>query len=1171
MRCAKRFGWCAPLLVFCLLSSGLAQRRATGPQTTSTAPSVDDAALLRAIVERLYAAYAQEDLVGALALWSDKAPELASYRQSTPQMFESADAVFSTPSINMVKVTGTRATLRLTIERKIVDAQTKQTTSERLRRNYEFVKERGKWKILRESSAVMDLAVALIAATLPEQRSLLLSEKELVSVDLRRALVGQGSALYVDGKYKEALDVYRLAQRVATEIDDQQGIAATFLNMGSAYFGQANYGAALEHFQQALARFEQLKERADTATTLYAIGLVHKEQGRNAQAMEFLQRALRQFEELDDKTGVMRTLEATGSVSYAQGDYRAAAQSFEKSLALRAELDDDEGLAGALASVGNAYYEQGGYAQALDYYQKALAQFEASEDEVGLGSTLGNIGNVYYSQGNYPSALESYQKSLAVQERAGDKKGFAYTFLRIGDVFRAQNNYGLALQYYQRGLALNQELGNEANVATAQGNLGTVYATLEDYARALERYQLSLAISERLDDKADVARQLGNTGSAHYGLGNYGPALAAFQKSFTLREALGDKAGLARMLGQIGGVYYAQGNHAQALEYYQKSLAGEEEIGNKARIAGTLLDLAQVHVAQGNYAQALSLSERAAALANQFGSPGLLWYAQYRIGAAQRLLNRPEPSRAAFEESIKTIETMRSLPAQADQLFSRELSAPYLAMVELLVSENRASEAFAYAERASAQALLDVVRGGAANINKGLSTQETERERKLTTEAISLGAQINVEKQRKQPDEALLSSLNARWRQTQLELEAFTTKLYAAHPELKIQRGEARPAIADEGVGLLPESKGALLKYVVAEDKTYLFVLTREPERREPSGTLKVYTLDIKRRELAERTSRFLQQLYQPGGQFQQGARELYDILLKPAEGQLQGNGSLIIVPGAGLWDVPFEALQRAENHYLLEDYAVSYGPSVTALRELSRLRSRESNARAPSTPNLFALGSPAPAKEALERIKLAYGVEGLDASPEVTKEVRALGQLYGPAQSRIYTGAEASEGRVKTEAQNYRTLHMAAWGVLDDASPLYSFVALAPGVSAPVREDGLLELREIVALNLRADVVVWTGMRTARRRAGEGINGLTWALFIAGTPTNVVSRWPVSSPATTALMLEFHRHLKAASQDPKATRSTAKAWQQAALKLLRGNEYKHPSFWSGFMVIGVE
>jgi CHAT domain-containing protein len=79
---------------------------------------------------------------------------------------------------------------------------------------------------------------------------------------------------------------------------------------------------------------------------------------------------------------------------------------------------------------------------------------------------------------------------------------------------------------------------------------------------------------------------------------------------------------------------------------------------------------------------------------------------------------------------------------------------------------------------------------------------------------------------------------------------------------------------------------------------------------------------------------------------------------------------------------------------------------------------------------------------------------------------------------------------------------------------------------------------------------------------------GLTWALFVAGCPTTVVSQWKVRDDSTSQLMLEFHRRRR--TQDAgRRTVSKAEALRQAALKLMRSKDYSHPFFWAGFVVVG--
>jgi CHAT domain-containing protein len=79
---------------------------------------------------------------------------------------------------------------------------------------------------------------------------------------------------------------------------------------------------------------------------------------------------------------------------------------------------------------------------------------------------------------------------------------------------------------------------------------------------------------------------------------------------------------------------------------------------------------------------------------------------------------------------------------------------------------------------------------------------------------------------------------------------------------------------------------------------------------------------------------------------------------------------------------------------------------------------------------------------------------------------------------------------------------------------------------------------------------------------------GLTWALFIAGVPSTVVSQWKVESNSTRELMLGFHRSLRAMSRNPAPK---AEALRQAALKVMKNPETSHPFYWAGFVLVGAD
>ncbi|MDW8368417.1 MAG: CHAT domain-containing protein, partial [Abditibacteriales bacterium] len=112
--------------------------------------------------------------------------------------------------------------------------------------------------------------------------------------------------------------------------------------------------------------------------------------------------------------------------------------------------------------------------------------------------------------------------------------------------------------------------------------------------------------------------------------------------------------------------------------------------------------------------------------------------------------------------------------------------------------------------------------------------------------------------------------------------------------------------------------------------------------------------------------------------------------------------------------------------------------------------------------------------------------------------------------------------------------------------------------------EDGFLTAREIFDLKLSAEMVVLSACNTAggERRGGEGVVGLTWALFVAGAPTQVVSQWAVADESTARLMKQFYIDLRGGKPKGAALRA-------AALGLMKDGKRKHPFYWAPFVLMG--
>ena len=975
------------------------------------------------------------------------------------------------------------------------------------------------------SSVAEKLAARLISAGSEQERqAILAADKELISVELRKALISQGEVLRIKGNYPQAQATFELAQRVAEQIDDRVGVAEAGNALGTLRIFQSNFNEALELYQKSLTLCEALRDQDCTAGSLNGIGTVHRSKGNSDLAMEYFRKGLAVSEESGNKSKIALSLSNVGVAYQIKGNYTEALDYYQKSLDIAESIGDKARIASVKNWLGRTYTLRGELDLAIQYLRMSLALYEALGDKVGIANGFNNIGIASSMRGDYGSAMTGFQQGLATFEELGNKTFIVNGLGNIGIVHRRQGNLNLALEYQQRALALAQTLGSNAAVTSALNNIGLVYTDQGDYVRALESYRQGLKLQETSANKAEVANLLNNIAVVYRFQGSLDLAAENFGKALHLREELGDKWGAALALVGLARIYSAQGDHAKALEH----------------------------------------AERAAALAREADMREVLWFALTEVGGAYRSLGQPARARQSFEESVLTIEALRAQVAgggQDQQRFFEGKLSPYNQMVELLAEAGDAGGALAYAEQGKARVLLDVLRSGRVNVTKAMTAGEKEQERGLKAAFVSLNTQITGEQRRPQPDRARLAQLKAQLDRTRLDQDDFQSRLYAAHPDLRVKRGDAPPFSPGQAGELLTNSETALLEYVVTDKSTHLFVLTAGANTATPGRPqqpiLKVYDLKIGRKELNNRVQTLRQRIANNDLGHAAPSAELYDVLVRPAEAQLRGKTRLVIVPDDVLWETPFQALRPTGGKYLIQTTAISYAPSLTVLRETIR---SQRNPAAGVT--LLAMGNPRIGAQTISRSKSVLMSGSLEPLPEAERMVKSLTRIYGPALSRVYVGAGASEDVLKTEAGKYRVLHLATHGVINDISPMYSHVVLSQGEGE--REDGLLEAWEMMNLDLHADLVVLSACETARGRlgAGEGVIGMTWALFVAGVPTSVVSQWQVESVSTTELMIEFHRSLKGGAGKSEAMR-------RAALKLIADRRYEHPFYWAGFIVVG--
>jgi CHAT domain-containing protein len=321
---------------------------------------------------------------------------------------------------------------------------------------------------------------------------------------------------------------------------------------------------------------------------------------------------------------------------------------------------------------------------------------------------------------------------------------------------------------------------------------------------------------------------------------------------------------------------------------------------------------------------------------------------------------------------------------------------------------------------------------------------------------------------------------------------------------------------------------------------------------------------------------------------------------------------------------IPIEVLVDEESRYFGDRYGVSYAPSATIY---AWLREQDAGRGASGPQNALLVGDPPFCEDHLSAMadeeeqdshpQQAYAATGepfirgttvrsalagnegalaaLPRLPWTRQEVRLVASVI-PATTTLL-GAEASEQRLmglaeSGELSQFDTIHLATHALANDDLPERSALILSrtdlpdpyEAVVAGKRvHDGLLTAKEIIReWELDADLVTLSGCQTGlgRETAGEGYVGLAHAFLQVGARSLLVSLWKVEEEATALLMGRFYENLTGSYADERDGESETPMSKAAALREAKrwlreytdehgARIFSHPSYWSGFVLIG--
>jgi CHAT domain-containing protein len=270
---------------------------------------------------------------------------------------------------------------------------------------------------------------------------------------------------------------------------------------------------------------------------------------------------------------------------------------------------------------------------------------------------------------------------------------------------------------------------------------------------------------------------------------------------------------------------------------------------------------------------------------------------------------------------------------------------------------------------------------------------------------------------------------------------------------------------------------------------------------------------------------------------YMEEAHRFYNLIIKPLELDLSIHGinTLVFMPDGGLRTVPFAALHDGRQ-FLIERFAIVVTPSLglTDIRFITR-----------KEPKVLSAG-------------LTESVQGFAPLPNVKDELDGIQGLY--KSDRLENGTFMSASvRDGLRDNPYSVVHIATHGSFASKAS-DTFLLAWDGKIGMNQLDGMIKQPRVN--NAPLELLSLSACDTA---AGDdkAALGLAGVAVKAGSRSALATLWSVSDQAASELVLEFYRQL----QNPSV--SKAEALQAAQLKLMDSPNYRHPFYWSPFLLIG--
>lgn len=803
-----------------------------------------------------------------------------------------------------------------------------------------------------------------------------------------------------------------------------------------------------------------------------------------------------------------------------------------------------------LVDKGKQLYEEGNFAAAAETWEQAVKDYSLEKEQRKGALSYRYLAIVYQDLGKWKAASNAISQSLKLAKSIKDRFLYAQILNTQAHYQLNTGNTQAALETWKQAESIYKSLKDTQGIILTQINQAQALQNLGFYRRSrniLEQVNKNL---QTVTDLSLKAKGLMSLGVALEVVGDLEKSQSVLSESLTIAEDIN--------LSQLGEIYLRLGNTARATEdfveaqkYYQQAIENYSSPLNKLQAQINQLSL---FIKTEETQKASTLIPQIQSLLIKLPPSRDKIYAQ--VNFVDNVIQIDNKIRAIKNNELAQI--LATAVKQAKQL--KDFKAQSYALGELgyLYEDNKqfsealqlTNQALTIAQDLQATEAIPMLRwqqgrllkaqgkkdSAIAAYSQAVKGIETLRQDLVAVNSENSDMQFSFRKRvepiYRQLVELLVQDVDKLPQETKQQYLEKSRLLIEGLQQRELENFFRAACLTARKQNIDNIDKQAAVIYPIILNQSLEVIVSL------PGQPLKHYSTKLSS-EARERIFQEVRQYLNPvfkSTDILPSAQKIYDLLIRPAETDLKNQNikTLVFVLDGRLRSLPMAILHDGEQ-YLIEKYNIALTPGLQLL---------------PVSPISFE-------KRNTLTAGLAVSRQGFSALPGVEREIREINQIVP---SKTLLNERFSKNLVEKQINKipFSVIHFATHG---------QFSSKAKDTFVLTWDDKIQvnDFNQLFQKNNDKEAIELLVLSACKTAKGDerAILGLAGIAVRSGARSTIATLWSVRDKSTSEMMTQFYRILT------QTNTTKAQALRQAQLSLLKNPKYKHPYYWSPFILVG--